>query len=147
MRRNSGSRIAAGAFTAALAIALACGDSDDRPAPSPESSTTPAKPAPPAPPAAKPAQPEASPEKLAKRGRSIYMSNCAACHNQDATLAGAVGPEIAGSSRELIEAKVMRNEYPPGHIPLRDSRAMIPLPYLEKELPALHAFLAAAAAE
>ncbi len=147
MQHGSGTRIATGAFTAALAIALACGDSDDRPAPSPGTSPPPAKPAPPAQPAAKPAEPEASPEDLAKRGRSVFMSNCAACHNQDPTLAGAVGPEVAGSSRELIEAKVMRNEYPPGHIPKRDSRAMIPLPYLEKELPALHAFLAAAAAK
>ena len=41
----------------------------------------------------------------------------------------------------------MRNEYPTGYTPKRDSRAMVPLPYLEKELPALHAFLAAAAAQ
>jgi mono/diheme cytochrome c family protein len=128
-------------------LALACGDSGDRPAPG--NATAPSKPAAPnqattPSDAPAPEEVELSPEELAQRGRGIFMSNCIACHNQDPSQAGAVGPEIAGSSLELIEAKVMHNQYPEGYTPKRDSSAMIALPYLEKELPAIHAFLAAA---
>lgn len=149
MRQPGGSRVRAAAPAVLLVFALACGDTSERPSPS---SPTGASSPPQAATGANAAnaadeteEPLASPEQLAKRGRSIYMSNCAACHNLDPSKPGAVGPEIAGSSLELIEAKVMRNEYPAGHIPRRDSKAMIALPYLAKELPAIHAFLAPAA--
>ena len=145
MCHGSGSRVTAGALVAALAVAVACGDSSDRPKPSP-SPSTPAKPTPkPTEPA--PGEVEMSDEELAARGRGVYMANCIACHNQDPRSVGAIGPAIAGSSLELLEAKVLRGEYPPGYTPKRDSRAMIPLPYVENELPALSAFLVAAAAD
>ena len=79
---------------------------------------------------------------LAKRGRSVYQANCIACHNVDPSQDGAVGPAIAGSPLALLQAKVLRNEYPPGYTPKRDTGNMVPLPHLEKELPALAAFLA-----
>jgi hypothetical protein len=41
----------------------------------------------------------------------------------------------------LLSAKVLRNEYPAGYTPKRDTRAMAPLPHLERELPALAAYL------
>lgn len=146
MRRSGGSRIKAAALVSLLASALACSDSTERqPAKSPASSAGSASPSQPAAAAGEANKAEVSPEKLLARGRSVYMSNCAACHNQDPSQAGAVGPAIAGSSPELIEAKVVRNEYPAGYTPKRDSRAMIPLPYLAKELSALRAFLASAA--
>jgi mono/diheme cytochrome c family protein len=78
------------------------------------------------------------------RGRQIYLTNCTACHAQDPSQPGPVGPEIAGSSLELLRAKVLRNEYPPGYTPRRDTRAMVPLAHLEPELDALAAFLAGA---
>ena len=78
---------------------------------------------------------------LVKRGSVVYDTNCTACHAREPDKPGPVGPPIAGASLELLEAKVLRNEYPPGHTPLRDTKAMIPLVHLEKELPALHAFL------
>jgi mono/diheme cytochrome c family protein len=78
---------------------------------------------------------------LAKRGAQIYQSNCTACHALDPTQPGPVGPPIAGSPLALLEAKVLRNEYPPGYTPKRDTRAMIPLVHLEPELPAIAAFL------
>jgi mono/diheme cytochrome c family protein len=84
---------------------------------------------------------------LAKRGAQVYQSNCTACHALDPTQAGPVGPPIAGSPLELLRAKVLRNEYPPGYTPKRDTKAMIPLAHLEPELPAIAAFLAAAAQE
>ncbi len=79
---------------------------------------------------------------LAKRGRTVYIANCIACHNPEPSMDGAIGPAIAGSSLQLLEARVMRNEYPEDYKPKRDTRAMIALPYLEGELAALAAFLA-----
>lgn len=82
---------------------------------------------------------------LAKRGEQVYLTNCTACHAHDPSKPGPVGPPIAGSSLELLTAKVLRNEYPPGYTPQRDTRAMIPLAHVEPELPALAAYLAKAA--
>ena len=79
---------------------------------------------------------------LLQRGEKIYLANCIACHARNPNEAGPVGPPIAGSSLELLQAKVLRNEYPPGYTPKRDSKAMVPLVHLEPELPAVAAFLA-----
>jgi len=81
-----------------------------------------------------------------KRGEQVFLNNCTACHARDPNEPGPVGPPIAGSSLELLQAKVLHNEYPPGYTPKRDTRAMIPLAHLEPELPALAAYLAEAAA-
>lgn len=78
---------------------------------------------------------------LAARGKASYMSNCIACHNPNPTLAGSVGPDVAGSSLELITARVIHMSYPPGYIPKRNSMLMPAMPYLEGDLPALHAYL------
>lgn len=75
------------------------------------------------------------------RGRAVYLANCVACHNTNPKLAGPIGPDLAGSSRELLAAKVLRNEYPPGHQPKRSTRAMVPLPHLENDIDALAAYL------
>ena len=80
---------------------------------------------------------------LVARGRSVYLSNCTACHATNPAQPGAVGPAVAGSSRELLAAKVLRNEYPPGYTPKRETAAMAPLPHLEGDIDALAAFLAA----
>jgi mono/diheme cytochrome c family protein len=79
---------------------------------------------------------------LAARGRSVYMAYCIACHNPDPTKPGGLGPPNAGASRELLEAKVLRGEYPPDYLPLRDTNAMMPLPHLERDIEALTVFLA-----
>jgi mono/diheme cytochrome c family protein len=80
---------------------------------------------------------------LVKRGRVVYETVCTACHARgNPAEAGPVGPALAGSSLALLEAKVLRNEYPPGHLPQRDTKAMIRFPHLEPDLPALHAYLA-----
>ena len=84
---------------------------------------------------------------LAARGAVIYDINCTACHAREPGQKGPVGPPIAGASLELLQHKVLRNEYPPGYVPKRDTRAMVPLAHLEKDLPALHAFLQASAPE
>jgi mono/diheme cytochrome c family protein len=69
------------------------------------------------------------------------MSNCAACHNADPKQPGSLGPEVAGSSRELLEHRVVRGDYPPGYTPKRDTRQMVPLPHLAGEMDAIYAFL------
>lgn len=82
------------------------------------------------------------PAALRSRGQAVYSANCIACHNPDPSMDGGIGPAIAGSSLALIEARVMRNEYPEGYTPKRDTRAMIALPYLENDLAAIVTFLA-----
>jgi len=77
----------------------------------------------------------------AKRGRGIYLANCAACHNSDPSKDGSVGPAIKGSSRTLLEAKVLRTSYPPGYTPKRKTALMPAQPYLKSAIPDLAAFL------
>ncbi len=84
----------------------------------------------------------AEPVDLAARGKRVYMANCIACHSQDPAIDGALGPAVAGSSRELVEARVLRAEYPEGYTPKRPSKVMITLPHLGGEIDALTAFLA-----
>ena len=86
--------------------------------------------------------PEAPPEKLAKRGRAVYIANCSACHAADPSQVGSLGPPVAGSSRELLEARVLHNTYPEGYTPKRDTRAMVALPFLANDIGALAAYLA-----
>ena len=49
---------------------------------------------------------------------------------------------MAGSSRELIAARVLRAEYPPGYAPKRETRLMPPQPHLARYLDDLAAYLA-----
>ena len=70
------------------------------------------------------------------------MANCIACHDRDPGREGVLGPAIAGSSRELIEARVMRAEYPPGYKPKRDTNLMPAQPFLRPQIEPLAAYLA-----
>jgi hypothetical protein len=63
------------------------------------------------------------------------------CHNSDPSKDGSVGPAIKGSSRDLIEARLLHATYPPGYNPKRNSRAMPSYPYLKSAIPDLAAFL------
>jgi mono/diheme cytochrome c family protein len=80
-----------------------------------------------------------SPE--AERGRQVYLSSCIACHNADPASPGPVGPEVKGSSQELLEAKLLRGTYPPGYKPKRPTSVMPPQAQVEKDIPALAAYL------
>jgi hypothetical protein len=82
-----------------------------------------------------------SPEERIEAGRSVYNANCIACHSLDPTKDGALGPAVAGSSVALLEARVLRAEYPEGYEPMRETRVMIALPHLEPRLPELAAYL------
>jgi mono/diheme cytochrome c family protein len=84
----------------------------------------------------------ADPQQAAvERGRQIYQNVCIACHNGDPSQPGSLGPAIAGASLELLEAKVLRGEYPPGYTPLRPSNAMPRFEYLEGRLGDVAAYL------
>jgi mono/diheme cytochrome c family protein len=76
------------------------------------------------------------------KGRTVYLTNCTACHNSDPSIDGTLGPAVAGSSRELVEARVLHAAYPPGYTPKRPTQQMIALPHLAPAVPDLAAFLA-----
>jgi len=77
----------------------------------------------------------------AARGRAVYLSQCTACHASDPAKNGPLGPAIKGSSRALLEAKVLRGSYPPGYRPKRNTAVMPPQPQLTPAIPDLDAFL------
>ena len=80
-------------------------------------------------------------ETAVERGRRVYVANCVACHNPDPAKEGTLGPAVAGSSFALVEARVLRAEYPPGYTPKRPSALMPAQPFLKKDLPDLAAYL------
>lgn len=77
----------------------------------------------------------------AARGRQVYLAQCVQCHSPDPAQAGPVGPPLKGSSRELLEAKLLRGTYPPGYRPKRPTAVMPVQPQVAPEIPALAAFL------
>ncbi len=78
----------------------------------------------------------------AERGRAVYLANCVACHNNDPSRDGPIGPAIRGSSKELLESRVLSTAYPPGYKPKRPTKVMPQFPYLKDEIPHLAAYLA-----
>jgi mono/diheme cytochrome c family protein len=78
---------------------------------------------------------------LAQRGRQVYLSQCIACHATDPSQAGPLGPPVKGSSRELLEAKIVKGTYPPGYRPKRPTAVMPPQSGLAPEIPPLAEFL------
>jgi mono/diheme cytochrome c family protein len=79
----------------------------------------------------------------AERGRQVYVSQCTACHAFDPAQPGAVGPEVRGVPRAVLEAKVLHGTYPPGYTPKRPTSVMPPQAHLAGDLPALAAYLSA----
>lgn len=75
------------------------------------------------------------------RGKQVYFAQCIACHNSDPSRNGPLGPAIKGSSRELLEARVLRGTYPPGYTPKRGTAIMQPMPHLASAIPDLAAYL------
>jgi mono/diheme cytochrome c family protein len=77
----------------------------------------------------------------AQRGRKLYENVCLTCHNADPTQPGSLGPPLAGASQALLEAKLLRGEYPPGYTPLRPGQTMPRLEYLKDHIGDLAAYL------
>ena len=88
---------------------------------------------------------EPAAETAAMRGERVYQNVCIACHHGDPNKDAAIGPAVAGSSRELIEARVVRGEFLPGHTPKRPGGAMPAFPFLADQVDDLAAYLEAAA--
>lgn len=77
----------------------------------------------------------------AQRGRGVYMNVCVACHNADPAKDGALGPNLVGTTRELLEWRVVKGAYPPGYTPKRPTGAMPAFPHLAKDVDDLYAFV------
>ncbi|MBI4240934.1 MAG: cytochrome c [Candidatus Rokubacteria bacterium] len=77
----------------------------------------------------------------ANRGRQVYLAQCVACHHSDPSKVGPLGPPVKGSSRELLEVRIVGGTYPPGYKPKRDSAIMQPMPHLASAVPDLAAVL------
>ena len=77
----------------------------------------------------------------AGRGRNTYVALCTSCHGGDPAQAGPVGPPIKGASRALLEAKVLRGEYPSGYARKRPTALMPPMPQLANSIEDLAAYL------
>lgn len=77
-----------------------------------------------------------------REGWRAYRMFCGACHAPDPNDDVALGPPIAGASRELLEARLLRGGYPAGYQPKRDTRIMPAHPHLARDIDALTAFLA-----
>lgn len=76
-----------------------------------------------------------------KRGRAVYVANCTACHNNDPSKDGPIGPANKGSSKELLETRVLSTSYPPGYKPKRPTKIMPQFPFLKDEIPYLAEYL------
>ena len=132
-----------------IGLNLSCSDdsasdrgSGTRPPPAPVKSVLPTVPAViEKPPAEPPAVDTRTQEEIVEAGRGAYMANCTACHNIDATKDGALGPAVSGASLELLEARVLRSEYPEGYTPKRDTRIMVALRHLEPQMKELSVYL------
>jgi mono/diheme cytochrome c family protein len=78
---------------------------------------------------------------LVDRGKAVYQSTCIACHNANPRVSGSLGPDIWGSSKELLALRVLAAQYPPGYKPKRPTRVMPPFPQHQRDIDALHAYL------
>jgi mono/diheme cytochrome c family protein len=77
----------------------------------------------------------------AETGRKVYLANCIACHSADPNKDGPLGPAVQGASTALLEARVLRAEYPAGYQPKRETKMMTPLPHLKGSIDDLALFL------
>ena len=77
---------------------------------------------------------------LAEQGKRVYQLNCVACHGATPDKE-AFGPIIAGSNRALVEARVLRADYPAGYSPKRSTHYMPAFPGLASDIDAITAYL------
>jgi mono/diheme cytochrome c family protein len=84
---------------------------------------------------------QAALDPAAERGRQVYLGQCIACHASDPSQRGPLGPPVKGSSRELLEARVVRGTYPPGYTPKQDTKIMQPMPQMAGSIDDLAAYL------
>ena len=124
MRRGAGAR-------ASVSLALLLAGCGDQPAPPPAGNAS----------APAPTTAAVAAAGSAEKGRQVWLGQCVACHNPDPTKDGPLGPAVKGSSRELVDARVVRGEYPAGYTPKRPTKVMPPRPDLAPSVPDLAAYL------
>lgn len=86
-------------------------------------------------------EPERVMTPLEKQGQLVYVTNCLSCHNSDPTKPGSLGPDIAGTSIEILTIKIKGLPFPSTYVPKRTTHMMPALPFVEKDIPAIHAYL------
>lgn len=74
-------------------------------------------------------------------GKSLYTSKCIKCHNQNPTKPGVIGPDIAGSSLELITLKTQKKQYPSRYTPKRKTKIMPIIKLSDVEIKKLHDYI------
>lgn len=77
------------------------------------------------------------------RGRALWASRCANCHGSDPSKSGPLGPPVVGATRALVEARVLRAQYPEGYQPKRATTLMVAMPDLADSIDEIVAFLEA----
>jgi len=77
----------------------------------------------------------------ASEGSALYKTRCASCHNVNPTKPGSIGPDLAGSSLELITLKTQKRQYPVGYKPKRKTRVMPQIKLSERQLKSLHDYI------
>lgn len=77
----------------------------------------------------------------AQSGQALYKSRCAICHNVNPTKPGNIGPDLAGSSLELITLKTQERKYPKDYKPKRKTRIMPKIKLSEAQIKSLHAYI------
>ena len=75
------------------------------------------------------------------KGKSVYYANCTSCHNYNPKKTGSIGPDVYGSSIELLKNKVLYGKYPKNYQAKRTSGIMPLYPHLNKQISNLHAYL------
>jgi mono/diheme cytochrome c family protein len=83
----------------------------------------------------------AGPRDTVAQGELVYKNVCIACHDADPAKPGALGPAVAGASRELIAARVIHGNYPEGYEPEQGGALMPQFPHLEGSIDDLAAYL------
>lgn len=76
-----------------------------------------------------------------QKGKAIYQTICIACHNPNPKLEGALGPAVHDATLELLEARILRAEYPAGYKPKRTTKQMGALPQYKNEIGAIYEYL------
>jgi mono/diheme cytochrome c family protein len=74
-------------------------------------------------------------------GKSLYISKCVACHNLNPSKAGAIGPDIANASLELVTLKTQKRKYPVGYKPKRKTNVMPIIKLTQKQISSIHNYL------
>jgi mono/diheme cytochrome c family protein len=73
---------------------------------------------------------------------ALYKTRCISCHNANPSKPGAIGPDIADSSLELITLKTQKREYPKNYKPKRKTRIMPRIILSENQLKDIYNYIA-----